>query len=118
MPGAYPQPFLVDSLERSGAGHHETPANPSESKATMIRASKRHLAQVQENYFEHMSAALGFSLSLARASVACGIHAIVPALCTRTASRSVAALQAKLVMRAAVTGTAGRSDGDRVRIDT
>jgi uncharacterized protein DUF6356 len=84
----------------------------------MIRASKHHLAQVREGYFEHMSAALSFSLSLARASVACGLHAIVPALCARTASRSVAELQAKLIRRAAVTGSATRSDRDRVRIDT
>jgi hypothetical protein len=80
----------------------------------MVRASKHHLAQVGENYFEHLAVALGFSFALAKASIACGLHALVPALCTSTASRSVAELQAKLVMRAAQP----RSDGDRVRIDT
>ena len=67
----------------------------------MVRASKNHLAQVDESYFEHLAAALGFAFALAKASIACGLHALVPALCTRTASRSVAELQAKLVMRAA-----------------
>jgi hypothetical protein len=79
----------------------------------MVRASKNHLAQVDESYFEHLAAALGFAVALAKASVACGLHALIPALCTHTASQSVAELQAKLVRRAAQT----RSDGDRVRID-
>jgi len=77
----------------------------------MVRASKHHLAQVGESYFEHLFAALGFSLALAKASFACGLHALIPALCTSTASRSVAELQSKLVMRAAQS----RSDGDRIR---
>ena len=80
----------------------------------MVRASKRHLSQVGETYFEHLGAALGFSFSLAKASIACGLHALVPAFCTSTASRSVAELQAKLVRRAAHQ----RSDGDRFRFDT
>jgi hypothetical protein len=79
----------------------------------MVRASKNHLAQVDESYLEHLGAALGFSFALAKASVACGLHALVPALCTHTASRSVAELQAKLVRRAART----RSHGDRVSIN-
>ncbi len=78
----------------------------------MVRGSKNHLAQVGESYFEHLAAALGFAFALAKASLACGLHALVPALCTHTASRSVAELQRKLVMRAAQR----RSDGDRVRI--
>jgi hypothetical protein len=80
----------------------------------MVRASKNHLDEVDESYFEHLAAALGFAFALAKASVACGIHAVVPAFCTHTASRSVAELQARLVMRAAQA----RSDGDRVRIDS
>ena len=79
----------------------------------MVRASKQHLAQIGESYFEHLSAALGFSFALAKASIACGVHAVIPGLCTNTASRSVAELQAKLVMRAAQH----RSEGDRFRTD-
>ena len=80
----------------------------------MVRASKHHLAQVGESYFQHLGAALGFSFALARASIACGLHALVPAWCTSTASRSVAELQAKLIMRAAHQ----RSDGDRLRVNS
>jgi hypothetical protein len=80
----------------------------------MVRASKNHLAQVDESYFEHLAAALGFAFALAKASVACGLHALIPAFCTHSASRSVAELQRKLVMRAAHA----RSDGDRVRTDS
>jgi uncharacterized protein DUF6356 len=80
----------------------------------MVRASKNHLAQVDESYFEHLSTALGFSIALAKASLACGLHALIPALCTSTASRSVAELQAKLVRRAAHT----RSHRDRVGINS
>jgi len=79
----------------------------------MVRASKHHLAQIGESYFEHLGAALGFSFALAKASIACGVHALIPGLCTSTASRSVAELQAKLVMRAAQH----RSEGDRFRTD-
>ena len=79
----------------------------------MIRASKHHLAQIGESYCEHFGAALCFSLALARASLACGVHALIPGLCSSTASRSVAELQAKLVMRAAQR----RSEGNRFRTD-
>lgn len=80
----------------------------------MVRASRHHLAQVGENYFEHLAAALGFSFALAKASIACGLHALVPALCTSTASRSVAELQTKLVMRAARQ----KEHGDRERLNS
>ena len=80
----------------------------------MIRSSRRHLAEVGENYFEHMAAAIGFSFRLAKASLACGLHALIPGVFTRTASRSVAELQAILVRRAAPNR---RSDGHRLRID-
>ena len=94
----------------------------------MIEASKHHLDQVGESYFEHLAAALGFAVKLAKASLACAIHALVPGVFARAASSSVAELQAKLVMRAAPAGTerseltsgAGlhqRSQDDRVRID-
>lgn len=94
----------------------------------MIEASKHHLDQVGESYFEHLAAALGFSVRLAQASLACAIHALVPGLFMAAASRSVAQLQGKLVMRAAPSGTERlqltsgpgrhqRSENDRIRID-
>ena len=129
MPGAaFSNPVQTPWVRRI-AGRRDALANLDTGEASMIRASKRHLADVGENYLEHLRAALGFSLKLAKASVACGAHAIVPGICTDTASRSVAQLQAKLVMRAArgrVPASAPataieaqqRSEDDRVRVDT
>lgn len=71
----------------------------------MIRSSNRHLSAVGEDYFEHLGNALAFSSRLATASVACAVHAIVPGLCTKTASRSVADLHAKLVRRGVLEDT-------------
>ncbi|HVU31717.1 MAG TPA: DUF6356 family protein [Sphingomicrobium sp.] len=68
----------------------------------MIRSSKRHLADVGETYGEHLGAALGFSIKLVKASAACALHALVPALFTQTASRSVAELHSRLARRSAL----------------
>jgi len=57
----------------------------------------RHPRSIGESYFEHLAAALGFGGQLLAASIACFIHAIVPALFQRTASRIVAALNARMV---------------------
>ena len=67
----------------------------------MIEHSKRHLSAAGENYFEHLGAALGISATLARASICCALHAILPSLCTRSASRSIAELHQKLQRRGA-----------------
>ena len=55
-----------------------------------------HPASVDETYGEHARAALGFAASLAAASVAAAVHAVVPALCGRSASRRVCALYDKM----------------------
>ena len=94
----------------------------------MIGSCRRHLIDVGESYFEHLGAALGFSASLLRAGIACALHALVPALCTSTASRSIEELHSKLAARAALSATARReaarrsqpsegSDDHRHRID-
>ena len=110
------------------AGHHETDANFVHEAVSMMSSSKRHLADVRETYFEHLGAALGFSVKLVKAGTACAIHAIVPALCTGTASRSIAELNSKLATRAALPAPAlrnplprnqahARSDDHRLPID-
>jgi hypothetical protein len=65
----------------------------------MLRASRDHLNEVQESYFEHLRAALTISGLLAKAGIACALHAIVPGLCTRTASRCVARISSDLNQR-------------------
>jgi hypothetical protein len=59
----------------------------------MLRASRDHLAEVGESYFEHMRFALLVGALGLGAGLACVLHAIVPALCERTCSRTVASLQ-------------------------
>lgn len=68
----------------------------------MIRSSKRHLDEAGEGYWQHLLVASDISMKLARASIACALHALVPALCTRTASRAIAELHALVVRRAAL----------------
>jgi hypothetical protein len=74
----------------------------------MIRSGRRHLEDVGEGYFEHSRAALSISASLARASLACAIHAVIPGLCTHTASRSIADLHSRISRRPASSAAARR----------
>jgi hypothetical protein len=80
----------------------------------MIRSSKRHLEDASESYFEHMRVAFSIALGLARASLACTIHAMIPGLCTRSASRQVASIHSRLAARtvALVAETPPRSEID------
>ena len=55
----------------------------------MIRASKAHLQGAGERYFEHFRFATTFGLLAVAAGVAAIVHALVPALCTSTASRTI-----------------------------
>ncbi|KNG94051.1 DUF6356 family protein [Pseudaestuariivita atlantica] len=65
----------------------------------MLRAFTSHPASVGETYFEHMRVAFGFAGALALAAGAAAIHAVIPALCEKTASRRIAALHARLSRR-------------------
>lgn len=62
-----------------------------------------HPRAVGESYFEHQRHALGFAASLMLAGVACMIHALVPGLCVKTASRTVAKLQERIANRASAS---------------
>ncbi len=59
----------------------------------MLRSSRRHLQQAGESYFEHMRFALTVAALTIGAGLGCLIHALVPAFCERTCSRTVDALQ-------------------------
>lgn len=58
----------------------------------MWQRSKDHLATAGESYFEHMRFALVVGFVTAGAGLACIIHAIIPALCERTCSRTLGQL--------------------------
>mgnify|MGYP003577116478 CR=1 FL=1 len=51
--------------------------------------SKAHLAAAQETYLQHMRFAASVGALLAAAGIACTLHAIIPSLCTSTASRTI-----------------------------
>jgi hypothetical protein len=59
----------------------------------MLNASKVHLTEANESYFEHLCFALTVAMLAIGAGLACLLHAFVPALCQRTCSRTVAVLQ-------------------------
>ena len=65
----------------------------------LVAGSKAHLAAVHETYFEHLRFASTVAAMLAAAAVACLLHAVVPALCTGTASRTIRQLNALLADR-------------------
>lgn len=58
-----------------------------------------HPQSVGESYFEHQRTALRFSLVLLQAALACFVHAIVPVLFQRTASRRVGELHDRMLRR-------------------
>lgn len=55
----------------------------------MIKNSKKHLKDVEENYLQHMSAALIISFQLLIASLQAFFHSIIPALFTKSASSKI-----------------------------
>jgi hypothetical protein len=67
----------------------------------MLKASRAHLAECDESYFAHLRAALGITLALGGAALACAVHAFVPALFTRTASTRVEQVGASIRARKA-----------------
>ena len=62
----------------------------------MIGGSKAHLSANGETYFQHLRFAVTVGLLAVGAGLACLIHALVPALCTTTASRTIRHLTAML----------------------
>jgi hypothetical protein len=59
----------------------------------MLKASRAHLAFVDETYFEHMRFALFVGGLTIGAGFACILHAVIPAVCQRSCSRAVGSLQ-------------------------
>jgi hypothetical protein len=70
----------------------------------MLESSKAHLEDVQESYLQHLAAALLISARLAKASIACAAHAIVPGVCDRTASRCVEQIHHSIIKRRKALG--------------
>ena len=55
-----------------------------------------HPAAVGETYLEHLRHASGFVRTLAKATAACTVHALVPSMCERTASTAICELHTRM----------------------
>ena len=55
----------------------------------MIKDSKKHLKEAEENYLQHMGAALKVSIQLMIGSLQAFFHSIIPALFTKSASSKI-----------------------------
>jgi hypothetical protein len=58
-----------------------------------------HPRQVGESYFQHQRVALSFALPLLGAGVAALAHAVIPAVCERTAGDTIRKLHGRLEKR-------------------
>jgi len=73
---------------------------PQPQHATLFnRAFTQHPESVGESYGQHAMVALSFSGQLFLAAGAALVHAILPCLCEKTASRKIRALHAKMERR-------------------
>jgi hypothetical protein len=55
----------------------------------MIKNSKKHLRDAEENYLQHMGVALKISFKLLIASIQAFFHSIIPAFFTTSASKKI-----------------------------
>jgi len=55
----------------------------------MIKDSKKHLKDVEENYLQHMGAALKISSGLLIVSLQAFFHSIIPAIFSKNASSKI-----------------------------
>ena len=55
----------------------------------MIKDSKKHLKDAEENYLQHMGAALKISSQLLIASLQALFHSIIPAIFSKSASSKI-----------------------------
>jgi hypothetical protein len=65
----------------------------------MIRSSRAHLSANGETYVEHLRFAATVGVLAIGAGAACLIHAVIPALCTSTASRTIRQIHTLLEAR-------------------
>ena len=59
----------------------------------------RHPREMGETYGRHMTCALGFGFRMIGGGVACFVHALVPALFQKTASRTICSLHEEMQRR-------------------
>jgi hypothetical protein len=82
----------------------------------MLGSAHRHLAEAGESYTEHLVFAALVGTMLVGAGIACVLHALMPALCQRTASRTVHALGELFRDRSRLGAVAAASSGSLVLV--
>lgn len=65
-------------------------------KNAIHRTFFEHPQSVEETYTEHLVFAMKFSFSLFVAALAAMVHALIPSLCERTASRKIGELHDRM----------------------
>jgi hypothetical protein len=66
---------------------------------TFRRLFLDHPESLGESYVQHLGHALSYAGAFLVCALACLVHAVVPALCETTASRSVTRLHARMTSR-------------------
>src|SRR5215212_4726518 len=82
----------------------------------MWTASRAHLAEAGEGYFQHLRFAGSVGLMLVAAGLACILHGLFPSLCTKTASRTVDELKRLFAERHALTNVLAEASGALVLV--
>ena len=77
----------------------------------MLGKSRAHLREAGETYLQHFAFAASVGLMAIGAGLACLIHALVPALCQRTCSSTVALLQELFADRSRLQDVTERASG-------
>lgn len=72
-------------------------SNRSNHMPQLIRDFVEHPRSVGESYAEHWLSAMGFALTMLTLALVCALHAFVPGLFKRTASRTVDELHRRMV---------------------
>ncbi len=81
------------------------------------RLFTEHPRSVDESYLQHLAAALGFSVRLALAALACLVHAFLPFLFVKTGSAMITLLHDRMVtnrQRRPAGAPAGVRDGQNL----
>ena len=76
----------------------------------IIRAFTEHPAAVGETWGQHATTAFRFALSLQIAALAALVHAILPFMFIKTASRIITGLHERMVAHRTRASTQGRLD--------
>ena len=82
-------PFLVDSTSQAVAAQGLAVHRILHPVIAVKRDAKGHLQEAGEGYWQHFRFATTFGLLAMAAGIAALLHALVPAMCTHTASRIV-----------------------------